>query len=416
MITLSLSYLHCSLLQMFLHALLVRPMLSPFVTLKMMKLTLTHGLSFLAPLAFGAYGMLCIQMSDRDAAFRFGELSLELLERFQVREYIGRVYAAHYACIFPWKYPMRDALDKLLYAHRAGLQTGDVEFSSLCANLWSFLSFDAGIPLNEIEQQWTNFQITMKTHRQATIFRMSVPSLQTIQYYQGKDVDFSETEKLLQHSIQNQLLSSINDILWTKAKTAFLFNDYEQAHQITCDTNFLKNIRTIPPSPELVHVLFLKGMILLAMASLTPRASVQQRWRRRKYVREGWDMSRLLKKYALWCPANFLDKKYLLNAELAAMNGESDQAMQYYINAIALAKDNRSLFVQGVANERAGRYCLSTLHQPQEAVAYFVQALLVYEEWTAYRKVDQLRKALKAMYNDDDYNRWFRDVPVGSAL
>lgn len=396
---------------MFLHALLVRPNLSPFVTLKMMKLTLTHGLSFLAPLAFGTYGMLCIQMSDRESALRFGELSVQLLERFQVREYIGRVYAAYYACIFPWKYPMRDGLGKLLHAHRIGLQTGDVEFSSLCANLWSYLAIDAGIPLNEIEQQWTNFQVTMKTHRQATVFRMSVPCLQTIQYFQGKDVDFSETEAILQHSLQNKLRSSINGIHWTRAKTAFLFNDYEKAHALTHDANVTRRIWSIPPSPEIAHVVFLNGMISFAMAAdQRPQASVKMlRRTQRQHVLEGIKMIRLLKKYALWCPANFLDKKYMLDAELAAANGQSDQAMQFYISAIAMAKDNRSLFVQGVANERAGRYCFTTLNQPQEAVAFFMQALLVYEEWTAHRKVDQLREALKEMYGKEDYQCWFHE-------
>jgi histidine kinase len=397
---------------MFLHALLVRPNLSPFVTLKLMKLTLTHGLSFLAPLAFGTYGMLCIHLSDRDAAVRFGQLSVELLERFQVREYIGRVYAAYYACIFPWKYPMRDGLDHLLYAHRSCLQTGDVEFSSLCANLWSYLAIDAGIPLNEIEQQWTNFQVTMKTHRQETIFRMSVPCLQTIQYFQGKDVDFSETEALLQHSLQHNLRSSINGICWTRAKAAFLFNDYEKAHELTHDANVTRRIWSIPPSPEIVHVVFLNGMIMFALvAHRKPHFSARKRRQAgRQYVREGMKMIRLLRKYALWIPANFLDKKYLLDAELAAVNGRSDEAMQYYISAIALAKENRSLFVQGVANERAGRYCFTVLQQPQEAVAHFRQALLVYEEWTAHRKVGQLQEALKEMYGPDEYNCLFLDA------
>jgi uncharacterized BrkB/YihY/UPF0761 family membrane protein len=38
-----------------------------------------------------------------------------------------------------------------------------------------------------------------------------------------------------------------------------------------------------------------------------------------------------------------------------------------------------------------------------------VQALLVYEEWTAHRKVDQLREALKEMYGKEEYQRWFQD-------
>jgi predicted ATPase len=134
---------------MTLNALLVRPKLAPFVTLKLMKLTLTHGLSMIAPTAFATYGMLCISgMCDADSALRFGELGLALLVRLEVREYLPRVYAAFYGCIHAWKRPLRDALEPLLHAHRVGMQTGDMEYASLNANLYCFRAMDAGISLN----------------------------------------------------------------------------------------------------------------------------------------------------------------------------------------------------------------------------------------------------------------------------
>jgi predicted ATPase len=134
---------------MFLHALLVRPQLAPFVTLKLMTLTLTHGLSMIAPTAFATYGMLCISgMWDVDSGFRFGELGLELLVRLEVRAYLPRVYVAFYGCIHPWKRPLRDSLEPFLHAHRIGMQTGDMEFSSLNANMYCFVAMDAGVPLD----------------------------------------------------------------------------------------------------------------------------------------------------------------------------------------------------------------------------------------------------------------------------
>jgi hypothetical protein len=41
--------------------------------------------------------------------------------------------------------------------------------------------------------------------------------------YKGKDVDFSDTEVLLQHCCERNFLSYKDDILWCQAKTAFLF-------------------------------------------------------------------------------------------------------------------------------------------------------------------------------------------------
>jgi predicted ATPase len=111
---------------MFLHSILVRPHLSAFVSLKMIKLTLKHGLCFLSPLAFAVFGVRCIQyFPDTDNAFRFGNLGLELLDNFQVREYLPRVYVAYYAGIVQWKYPLQACLDHLIQAQRVGMQTGD---------------------------------------------------------------------------------------------------------------------------------------------------------------------------------------------------------------------------------------------------------------------------------------------------
>jgi hypothetical protein len=399
---------------MFLHALLARPNLAPFISLKLMKLTLTHGLSFIAPLAFSSYGMLCIKLNDIDAAFRFGELGIELLEQLQVREYIPRVYAAYYSCIYPFKYPARDALDHLLYAHRVGIQTGDIEFSCLCANLWSYLSMDAGLPLGEIEHQWTIFQKTMKSHRQKSLLRMSIPCSQLIKYFRGKDVDFTTTDSILQDCLATNLRSFASSIYWGKAQSAVLFNDWKLADEIAGVADLSKNLRRIPPTPEVVHVTFLNGMI--AFVSLGTCSKEKLRRPRRQYFREGKKMLQSLEKFSQLCPANYVCMKFLLEAELAAALGQPGRAMERYICAISLAKDNGNFFIHGLANERAGRYCMSSLHQRQVAASYFNHSLLAYLGWSALRKVEHLRNELKEMYDEKEYEQWCDDTTLDYAM
>ena len=386
---------------MFLHALLVRPRLSAFVTLKMMKLTLTYGLCFMSPLAFSTFGMLCIKwFPTPDAALRYGELGLELLDMFQVREYLPRVYAAYYACIYPWRHHLPDALDHLIHAQRVGMQTGDVEFACLCSNLWGYIAMDTDIPLDEIESYWTEVQATMKSRRQKSILRMSITCLHAIQYLQGKDVDFSETQQLLQYSIDNHIASTRNGIRWSEAKAAYLFNDLYRADEIAMIANFSKNVHTLPPTCEIIQTSFLNGMIALAMASLTRQSSkVRSQRTRKQYIAEGKCMIRFIKKYALWAPKNYIDKQLLLQAELAAVEGRQDKAMQHYTCAIALSKASRNIFVQGLSNERAGRYCFLVLNQPNLAMTYFNAALLAYGDWKAHRKVDHLQAEIKSMFD-----------------
>jgi hypothetical protein len=398
---------------MYLNALMVRPMLATLVTLKMMQLTLEHGLSFISPLAFAMYGMLCVRTSDIDSAFRFGDLGLELLVKLQVCEYIPRVYAAYYGCIYPWRFPIRDALDHLLYAHRVGMQTGDIEYSCLCAYLWSSRSTSAGFPLDKIEDQRTKFQITMKSRRQESLLRMSTPHLQAIRYYRGMDADMDETDSMLQFSIANNLQATSQIIYWSKAQTALLFNDLDCADELACVADLSKNLVRIPPTPELAHITFLNGMIAFAM--LGGFGNGKPRRTRRQYKRDGKSMLKSLKSFAQWCPANFGASKQLLEAELAAVNGQVGLAMECYVCAIALAKDNGNLFIQALANERAGRYCFHSLCLRQTALSYFKHSLLAYTSWAAMRKVDHLREELKSMYGTDDYERCCTDETLASV-
>ena len=386
---------------MFLHAVLVRPRLSAFVSLKMMKLTLTYGLCFTSPLAVSTFGMVCVKwFSTPDAGLRYGELGLELLDMFQVREYVPRVYAAYYGCTFQWKYPLPESLKYLMHAQRVGMQTGDVEFACLCANLWGYIALDTDIPLDEIEDHWTSFQATMETCRQKSILRMSVTCLQAIQYLQGKDVDVTVTEQLLQHCIDNRMMST-QGIRWSEAKTSFLLNDLFRADEIAYVANFAKNVHNMPPTCEIVQIAFLNGMISLAMAMQTRHVGKSRpRRSRRQYVAEGKRMILFVKKYALWAPCNYVDKQLLLEAELAAVEGRNDQAMQHYTCAIALSKVSRNIFVQGLSNERAGRFCFSVLNQPKIAMSYFNAALVSYGEWKAHRKVDHLLAEIKSMFNN----------------
>ena len=373
---------------MFLHALLVRPQLSAFVSLKMMKLTLTHGLCLISPLAVSTFGMLCMKwFTTPDTGLQYGKLGLELLDMFQVREYLPRTYSAYYASTFQFKYPLPDSLDYLMHAQRVGMQTGDAEFACLCANLWGCIALDTDVPLNEIENHWTSFQATMRTRQQKSNLRMSVICLQSIQYLQGKD---TETEQLLQHSIDNYIVSTRDDVRWSEAKTSFLFNDLFRADELACDVNFSQNVHTMPSTCDIIQTAFLNGMISLAMATQTRQNSkLRPRRSRRQYVAEGKRMIRFIQKYALWAPCNYLDKQLLL---------EADQAMQRYTSAIALSKVSRNIFVQGLSNERAGRYCFSVLNQPKIALSYFNAALAAYGKWKAHRKVDHLLAEIKSMF------------------
>lgn len=391
---------------MIVHAMLERPDMAPFIALKMMILTLRYGLSYISPQVFGIYGMLCIgAKSDREMAFRFGDLALELIEVLQVREYIPRVYATYYACIHPWKYPMRESLEHLMYAHHIGLQTGDIEFSYMCASLWYLQAYEIGIPLDEIETRWAYIHNSLRSCRLQSLQNVTRPTTLYLKYNRGEDVDLGELDILFQSFAKNGQNTTQSFLLWTKAEIALIYNDLEQADNVACLAGLSSNFWKLPCSYDVVNLIFINGMI--AFACLRDEYKGKRRRSRRKYLREGNAMLRSLQTYARWCPANFIHKKLLLEAERAALFGQSDLAVEKYICAIGTAREHHNLISLAWANEKYGRYCFSVLNQQNNAILHFNQALLSYEQWKGQRKVDHLRAELISMYGHEKYEMLF---------
>ena len=107
-----------------------RPDLLPLINLRLVQLTLKYGLSALSSVAFSSYGMiLCGVMNDFEGGYRYGQLSLSLLEKDNAREWIPRVYAYYYGTIQHWKRPLSLSLKPLYQSHQIALETGDIEFA-----------------------------------------------------------------------------------------------------------------------------------------------------------------------------------------------------------------------------------------------------------------------------------------------
>jgi len=97
-----------------------------------------------------------------------------------------------------------------------------------------------------------------------------------------------------------------------------------------------------------------------------------------------------VKKCADQCPSNFLFFQRLLEAETARYQGQDLEAMDLYDQAIAVAKENRFINYEGLANELAAKFYLSK-GKTQFAAIYLYEAHYAYQLWGATAKVLQLQ-------------------------
>lgn len=373
---------------------MARPKFAPFVTLKILKLTLQYGLSVFASSAFATYGMLLVgSFGEIDEGFRYGEVGMALLEQFKANEYLPRVYAAFYGCLYPWKRPITGSLEPLHHAYRIGMQTGDIEFACLCANLYCYNAVDGGVPLDVIDRTWSSFSDVMVSNKQQAVLSMVFPSVQAVHHYMGLSDDplaakgdVLDYDEALQSAVENKRVTNIVGIKLCRMSVAYIFNAYDLAAEHCVD---IRDVWLIPPTFERVSVFTMYGLVSLQM--------VRQGTETRKHLKLANQIIKTMKKFATHSPHNCLEKLFLLEAELASVSGKNDKAYEKYTCAIALAADSKILMMHAVANERAARHLLA-IGKSAAAEPYFHKACASYEEWKGMAKVKQLQAEIDSIY------------------
>jgi len=378
---------------MFLNCLMLRPELAPLVSMKIVRISLQHGLSPLAAVGYAGFAMFHLSMKRIDAANRFAGLSLKLLEFFGSVEYIPRVYAAVYGVIHPWKNPIRESLEPLLRAHRIGLQTGDLEFAHLCSSSYIFLAYKAGIELNSIMQRWSIARETMVFNQQTTMLNMALPFIQCIEFcinpkedplsYAGKWINLKAQALMAEKAGLKTYLADIQSCCMI---IAYTFGALEEAASYL--DVFRWQCRFIP-TIQFLHLHFYKALLCLALAGAGKQKS--------KHIRAAKKTLRKLKYWAVKTPHNALDKRFLVEAELASVLGKPEKAYEKYTCAIALAKDAGILWMIAMAHECLGHHFYRN-GQIEKSRAAFDTACDFYNEWGGKAKAAHVKRKIVSLF------------------
>ena len=100
----------------------------------------TRELTFLSFPRFG---------DDVDEGYRYGQLSISIFEKFKGSTWLVRLSTGYYGCVHPWKKPVQEILLPLKRAHQTGLESGDIEFAMLSANVYVWTQVSDRISLFE---------------------------------------------------------------------------------------------------------------------------------------------------------------------------------------------------------------------------------------------------------------------------
>src|SRR5262245_49017037 len=120
--------------------------------LRMSNLSLEHGHCDSSPLAFAEMTMVIgPRFGHRHEGFRFGNLSMALVERGDLARFRGKVYVVVAYHALPWMGPVRAALTVMQRALDLTQEAGDLQFATFSAIHVSALRLATGDPLGEVQ-------------------------------------------------------------------------------------------------------------------------------------------------------------------------------------------------------------------------------------------------------------------------
>ncbi len=363
------------------------PDLLPIIILKEINLLIKYGNPPTASTTYVVYGVfLCGFLRDIETGYKFGQLALNLLDKFDTQAIKCKTYTLVNCFIRIWKEPISCILKSLLDSYQIGLETGDLNLAAYSLVKYNQFLYQIGTQLTVVEQEMK--KVIIKQSIQLNVAVNQQIYLQAVLSLLGKSKNpchlrgesYNE-DKMLPLYKQSNNHTVIFTVYFQKLILCYLFENYAQA----LENAFLVKdyFKAAVASPSIAICLFYDSLARLAIYGENKRMSSYLLLKKVKANQKK------MKKWAHYAPMNFLHKYYLVEAEKYRVLGKYSQAIDLYDRAINLAHENEYLNEEALAYELAAKFYLSRGNN-LVAATYMKQARYCYLKWEANAKVKQL--------------------------
>ncbi|CAJ1938999.1 unnamed protein product [Cylindrotheca closterium] len=350
------------------------------------QITLDHGIGPECGAIFASLGLLVVTFQgDFETAAKFAEMGLAMQKLHPARE--GACVYMSYSFVLCWKRPLQALLKPHYDGYVSATRMGDSTFSCWCLSahhVW--LPYMMGKPLRLILKQFPLLQSQMEELSQPgpllflkILWQMMV----------NLTSSFSNSHKLEGHTFSRNEVDDWeriggNMVHFGEGELLLFFEPEEAADRaIAVGNKFSK----LAPSLCLVMIeTFHRGVALYIMARKT---------KQRKYKNHASKTRKTIKKWLRAGNPNVEHFSLLLDAEHAALNGAYASAEKLYEEAILLASRMEYLHHAALFNERYADFLLNEVDDAERASHYLDEAIRLYKQWGANRKIKMLQSKLE---------------------
>ncbi|MBW4493241.1 MAG: AAA family ATPase [Oscillatoria princeps RMCB-10] len=365
------------------------PKLLPPIVSKQVNLSVECGNADVSPLSYAYYGaMLCGTVDSIESGYEFGQVALNLLERFDDKQIQARTMDLVYGMIQSWKLHLRETLEPLKDAYQIGRDNGTFEYAGYSILKHCYYSFLAGTPLQELEQKLALYTQDLKALKQGhAVSYLQRDRQAVLNLIEESPQPGILTGKICDESIELPRYHRASDrygLLYfylNKLLLSYLFEEFDSAVE---NGNIAKKYLDGGTGLALVAAFhFYDSLARLAVAASSSKAE------KRRQILKVKSNQEKMRKWAQHAPVNFQHKYDLVEAERARVLGRTLEAMEYYDRAIAGAKEQGYIQEEALAGELAGAFYLS-LGREKVAKTYLTEAHYCYTRWGAKAKVAHL--------------------------
>jgi predicted ATPase/signal transduction histidine kinase len=355
------------------------------VLLRMTNLSLEYGHGESSSVAYSALNMvLGSHFADYTTAYSLGQLACELVNRRGNDRFKARVYSCFAAFTMPWFKHLPLCQPLMTEAFEIGSSKGDMAFASYNSrNLMTHLLI-AGTPLAHVQREAEQAMAFARKIQLGLPAERFIEQLELVRKLRGVSVVPGpvDDEWAMGDVEPYPQLAMMVCYHWVfRLEERFLAGDIPAALDAAARVGGIR--WAMRSSVEEAEYDFYAA---LATAAACDDASPEQREGHRRALAEHF------RRIALWaenCPENFSNRKALIAAEMARLEGRDLQAQQLYEDAVRLARDFGFVQNQAFANELAGQF-YAARNLETIANAYLRNARDCYERWGALGKVRQL--------------------------
>jgi predicted ATPase/serine phosphatase RsbU (regulator of sigma subunit) len=365
-------------------AFMAKPDVSVLIGLKAVRLAIEHGNAPKSPYFYDNYGIINNAVGgDLDVSYRFGRVGIDLLDRPGYTEIEASTHFLFGAFNCHWRRPIADSLEHLGHSIKAGLETGAYLHVAWAVLIRLYYRFYNGENIQEILADIpAGMELLRRSENMAAQTLLKVLE-QNLKALGGSTADPTSLEgdgfdeaAFVATAKNIRVFHVYYHVL--KQPLVFHAGDFKRSLELA--------EAALPLMPGMFFITEHALYRSLARAAIAADEDGERRAAAIDVLRKEEETFR---KWAAASPSNHAHRAALVAAELAALSGESERAMDLYDQAIKLARESGFIYHEALANELAAKFHLRR-QRTVVARAYMQEAWYGYQQWGAKTKATQL--------------------------